>query len=163
MRNDRQLHYKVQAEKDIELRAPYGTHHILDFLEQHTVRDDDIVKHVVEHDMLKHVRPPGMNLYTWCTSFAENQRRNRLANGKKEMTDPEYLMYVGRIFSSQLTSNELDTIDGLADENESPDISQGIFDMTKLKTLVSNNVNRFTRTFKMDRRVSLFQPTMQFV
>ena len=72
------------------------------------------------------------------------------------MTDPEYLMYVGRIFSSQLTSNELDTIDGLADKEAFPQISQGIFDTTKLKTLVSNNVNRFTRTFKMDRRGSLF-------
>ena len=33
LRNNRQLHYEVHAEKDMEQRAPYGMHHILYFLE----------------------------------------------------------------------------------------------------------------------------------
>ena len=115
------------------------------------VRDDQVTKHVVEHKMLLHTRPPGENIHKWALSFRQNIRRHRHAT-KKKMSQKKEHMYVKTIFASQLTSAELETIAGLYDAY--PRITEGVFSFTNLTILISKNISRFTRAFSGDRRTA---------
>ena len=60
------------------------------------------------------------------------------------MTVPEEFKFIKKCFSKQITSNELETISGLS--NDFDHLVHSIFDMSLLKTLLSSNMTRFTRT-----------------
>jgi hypothetical protein len=122
----------------------------------HTVRDDDVTQHVVEHDMLLHTRPPGQNIYMWALSFAPNVRRHRTAS-EMPMSEKQTHMFVKKIFASQITSNELETIDAIDKADQFNELSDGKFDMIDLKSLLTKNLTRFNRTFKDDKRIGLFK------
>jgi hypothetical protein len=156
LKNHRQQHYELQATLDVDMRVPYNMHHVLRYIRHNTVRDDAIALHVVEHDMLRHTRPQGMNIYLWCLSFAPNMRRHRHAT-KRELLEGEADMLITKIFAAQLTSNELETIAAIDKTNIFINIAKGQFDMSALKSLISKNLTRFNRTFKDDRRIHLFR------
>ena len=156
LKNHRQLHYETQSLLPIETRIPYGMHHILKYIRRHTVRDDAVALHVVEHDMLLHVRAPAQNIYVWCLSFAPNVRRHKQAT-KRPMTVAENDMLITKILAAQLTFNELETIAAIDTNALFTEISKGKFDIFALKSLVSKNLTRFKRTFKDDRRIQLFR------
>ncbi len=63
--SDRQQHYAGQLEYPIDQRTQYGMHYVFKYLKEHIVRDDQVTKHVVEHKMLLHTRPPGENIHKW--------------------------------------------------------------------------------------------------
>jgi hypothetical protein len=157
LKNARQIHYEAQSALPIKTRVPYGMHHILRYIREHTVRDDAVALHVVEHDMLLHTRPSGQNIYMWCLSFAPNIRRHRQATApKRHMTPKETHMFISKIFSSQLTAKELETLASLDKTGILDKLSTGVFDMVSLKSLITENMSQFNRTYAPDRRVHLF-------
>ena len=109
-------------------------HHILQYMVTHTVRDDAISQHVIEHNMLLHTRDQGQNIYSWSLSFAPNRRRHLHAT-KADMTPAQDLMYVKLVFVSQITTNELESITSLSADY--PRITEGILHFTDLSTLLA--------------------------
>jgi hypothetical protein len=156
LKNDRQLHYEAQKDLEMAQMQPYGMHHIFQYMKKHTVRDDEVTQHVIEHDMLLHTRPSGMNIYLWALSFAPNIRRHRTVS-KTDMSAKQEHMFVKNIFSAQITSNELETLGSIDKDGKFDAISDGKFDMIELKSLITKNLTRFNRTFKDDKRIGLFK------
>ena len=113
LRNHRQVYYEEQKLLPVRERLPYGMDDIMYCLEDHTVRDDEISAHVVEHDMLQHMRPDGENIYAWSLSSKANIRRHYQAT-KATLSEQDMLRYVQKVFASQLTTNELETIASIA-------------------------------------------------
>ena len=64
-------------------------------------------------------------------------------------------MFLKDIFASFLTSSELETISDIS-KGQFPRITEGIFDFTNLKSILANNMARFNRIFKYDKRNILF-------
>jgi hypothetical protein len=135
LKNRRQIHYEKQALKPLEQRVPYTMHHILRYIETNTVRDDAMIQHVIEHDMLLHTRPAGMNIYSWLLSFYRNLRRHRHVTGR-HMHPKERHMFHFQMLVDQLTTNELDTISTIS-PTDFPYLIEGIYDMSALQKLLA--------------------------
>ena len=63
-------------------------------------------------------------------------------------------MYFKDIFASFITASELETLAGIS--KDFPQITEGIFDFTALKSIFANNMARFNRMFKFDKRITMF-------
>ena len=73
------------------------------------------------------------------------------------MSEKQTHMFVKKKFASQITSNELETIDAIDKADQFNELSEGKFDMIDLKSLFTKHLTRFNRTFKDDKRIGLFK------
>ena len=132
-------------------------HHIHKYMRAHTVCDDETVDWVIQGDMYWHTRPNAQNIHSWSLSFGANTRRFREATGRP-MHITERIKFIDKIFASQLTAKELETIVRL-DTTNYAHITENVFDMVNLRSLIALNMASFTRNFKPDKRVLLYFST----